>query len=702
MRFGLQGRVLASAGSVVLLLLAVTTWRNLTHERRLIMDAVLARAEPLAGRLQSPIEGFLGAGLGLDTLDSFSGDARQVVQAGRGHLRTAAFLDREGIVRVHSEPGLTGKPDPSEEVRRALPSLGAEPVVVERGAARELVVLVPFRAVTGDLAGAIRLGFSDEALTAARRRALLDQALLLAGSMVAMVLTLRVVLSRAVTRPLRRVGQAARAIASGRLDERVPGGRDDEIGLLARTFNEMADQLTAVLDPVRSAARAVAGASAEVATSQGEVRRGAEAQHASLARTASALAELDRAAATIQQRLDTLSGSAQSASSTSLELSATAEEVASHVDRLTQLVEESGAAVTEIAASLKQVEATIDQLARATDTAAASVEQMDASISQINRIADETTQVAAEVKRDAEGGRAAVQATVEGMDRIRAASQAAAETLRGFDATAGEIGNILRLIDEVADQTNLLALNAAIIAAQAGEHGRGFSVVADEIKALAERTGVSVRDIAGLIEKVQSGSRAAVLAVEQGEAAIADGVERSRRAGEALAQILDSAIRTQEMVGRIARAAQGHAAGSRQVTTAVGEISEVARQLRAAAAEQTRSGAEAARAAATMTETSQMVRRSAHEQRDGSKAIGRMMEGVAEAVKEIAAAAEQQKRETREIVSTMQAVRGAAEATTSAAAGMGRVVDALTREAGRLGDSLGRFREGSAAPTPRA
>ncbi len=697
MRLGLRGKVLAWAVGIILVLLIANTWLNVRAATGYLLQGIAARAEALAPRLRTPVEGYLRSGLGIEMLESFATDAQQMVAASSGYLVSAAYVDQDGIVRVHNDPKRIGRREASAAVVKALGQAAQEPALVEDSRNGELVVLIGLSDGSGRPAGALRLGFSETTLEAARRKVLVEQGVLLAASLLVTFLAFSILLTRTVLGPLTTIGDAAAAIASGTLSRRVPVTGNDEIAALGHRFNQMADQLQAVLAQVRGASQSVAGASAEVARSQGDVRSGAESQHASLGRTSTAIQELDRAAATIQDRVDSLSTSAEAASATSLELAATADEVTSHVDELARSVESTTAGITEIAASLKEVAATVEQLAGATDITASTIAEMDASIAEIERMAGEAAAVAAQTAADAEGGRTAVESTVEGIERIRTAGQSASRVLRSFEATATEIGKILKLIDDVADQTNLLALNAAILAAQAGEHGRGFAVVAGEIKALAERTGISTREIAGLVSKVQGGARAAVQAMEEGEGAIAEGVERSRRAGAALEQILAGTSRARTLAAQIARATEEHAQGSRQVTGAVTQISTMATQLKAAAAEQSRGGVEVARAAESMTDASRLVRQSAHEQRDASRAIGSTMEQVVDAVKVIASATQQQKRETGEMMAALEAIRGLAERTTATATGMDRVVEALTREAAVLEASLSRLQQGASA-----
>ncbi len=697
LRIGLRGKVVLSTGLIISALFGASAWRALGSTERLLVDGLMARAGALAARLRAPVEEYLRTGSPLSMLASLGlgGEARDMVAGGEGWLASAALLDQAGVVQLHSDQARLGTPEQDPAVVAAMKGLGQGVTVVEGTTGSELVVLVPVAGPDGQAAAAVRLGFARDRLDATLRKEVLELVAMLAFSLVVTFATLSTLVDRTVVRPLRTMGQVAGAIASGHLGGRVGLVRNDEIGELGRRFNQMAEQLEAVLEPVQQASSAVAIASGEIAKSQQQVREGAGSQQSSIDRTAEGLAELDAAASTIQGRVEALSDSAQSASSTSLELAATADESAGHVDDLARSVDQTTSGITEIATSLKQVAGTVEQLARATETAATSVAQMDASIAQIEKIANETATLSSGAADDAEGGREAVAATIEGIERIRSASETASTVLRDFETTAAQIGRILQIIDEVADQTNLLALNAAIIAAQAGERGRGFGVVAEEIKALAERTGVSTREIAGLIEKVQQGARSAMQAMAEGQGAVVEGIERSRRAGQALAQILEGTKRAQEMGTRIARATQEHAAGSRQVTASVAEISEMTKQLRVAADEQSRAGSDVARAAAVMTEASQLVRRSAHQQRDASKAIGATMDEIAASVTQIAQATQQQTRETREIVAAMEAIREIAESTTATAIGMDAVVDTLKREASRLETSLARFERAS-------
>jgi methyl-accepting chemotaxis protein len=160
------------------------------------------------------------------------------------------------------------------------------------------------------------------------------------------------------------------------------------------------------------------------------------------------------------------------------------------------------------------------------------------------------------------------------------------QVVGGLSRNSEKIGNIVGVIDDVADQTNLLALNAAIEAARAGEQGRGFAVVADEVRKLAERTTASTKEIASMVKNIQEDTGKAVGSMEVSAKEVSSGVTLANQAGSSLQEIVHEAKGVQEMVQQIATAAEEQSAAAEEISSNVESIASVSKQ-NAAASEQT-------------------------------------------------------------------------------------------------------------------
>ena len=268
--------------------------------------------------------------------------------------------------------------------------------------------------------------------------------------------------------------------------------------------------------------------------------------------------------------------------------------------------EEVAGAATEIAASSEQISAGMEEQSAQVSRVSAAIEEMSASVTEVARSASDASATAGDSGRLAQTGRETVRGSVDGMNAIAETVSTASDAVRELGRRGEQIGAIVEVINDIADQTNLLALNAAIEAARAGEHGRGFAVVADEVRKLADRTTKATEEISDSIAAIQDETNKAVDRMNGSTQQVREGVDRASEAGESLDLIVEGSGQVASMIQSIAAAAEEQAAAAGEVTQSVVSINEIARQT----SEGTRQAAQAGADLASRAESLQaQVRR---------------------------------------------------------------------------------------------
>jgi len=206
------------------------------------------------------------------------------------------------------------------------------------------------------------------------------------------------------------------------------------------------------------------------------------------------------------------------------------------------------------------------------------VNEMSHTIQRMAENAEAATQASLKATQAAVKGGTSVAETIKGMQRIRAAVQTTGKKIKGLGERSLEIGAIIEVINEIATQTNLLALNAAIEAARAGEQGRGFAVVADEVRKLAERAARATKDITGLIKGIQVETSEAVTVMEEGTREVEEGTKLADQAGAALREIEQIVKQTSGLVTEITRSAVDQVKVSEGVVNSMDNISKLAQE----------------------------------------------------------------------------------------------------------------------------
>jgi len=255
------------------------------------------------------------------------------------------------------------------------------------------------------------------------------------------------------------------------------------------------------------------------------------------------------------------------------------------LDNFTKVLERVRKAAIDVSASANQIlEAADDMTAGATQqdqeitNTSSAVEELTVSMKQVSNNAEASAEAARRALDAAEQGNRAVRDTLEGMQRIRASVQATAKKIKSLGDRSLEISEIINVINDITEQTNLLALNAAIEAARAGEAGRGFAVVADEVRKLAEHSRSATKDIAALIKAIQAETNEAVVVMEEGTREVEVGAGLADQAGKALEAISSVVRQSAELVQEISLASKQQVRGTEGVANAMQIISGITRQ----------------------------------------------------------------------------------------------------------------------------
>ncbi|MFA6312765.1 MAG: methyl-accepting chemotaxis protein [Sterolibacterium sp.] len=248
------------------------------------------------------------------------------------------------------------------------------------------------------------------------------------------------------------------------------------------------------------------------------------------------------------------------------------------IDQIHQIVQEVAHNTEQMATVSRKVSDGSDRQSEAAVSMAAAVEEMTASVGHVAANADGVKEMAAEARSLSEDGSETVKHAITDINKIADSFSHSTQLIQTLSTQTEQISSIANVIKEIADQTNLLALNAAIEAARAGEQGRGFAVVADEVRKLAERTTQSTQEIATMIASIQSGTQSAVQGMDAGGAQVGQGVSMAAKAGESMVQIEASTRKVLDATAQISSALREQNSASNLISQNVEKIAVMAEE----------------------------------------------------------------------------------------------------------------------------
>lgn len=492
-----------------------------------------------------------------------------------------------------------------------------------------------------------------------------------------------------------RVLEALAQIAQGDLSVLANG---KQLAALAGKDRHLLLNLDGLARRLRYIVGRLQRAADSIETVVGEVLRGTQMlssgvldEAKSVEETSRSIAEINASMHSVGESLQTLSNLSQSTSSSVMRMATSINQVSENADELAQFVEETARAIEDMANTVRKVADSTEALAESAEKTARAMEAIDNSTRSIGESVNETTMLADEVARSADSGSELVAETASSMSKIKDAIDAATETITRLGKRSDQIGEVTHVINEIADRTHLLALNAAILAAQAGTQGRGFRIVADEIKELSERTSASTREIEEVIKAVREDVTETIERVAVGGQRADAGVDLASRAAVLLAEIRDKTNAASDRIRLIADSTAIQAAESHTVLEAADLVRQQARGIERATGEQALTSRHIGERALHMSELTEQVRRATREQANVSRSIAEAMEELTGAVEQIRGASDEQSAGADQVLRAVDTIKEVVSRNQTSISGINSAVDLLVREAELLNREVESF-----------
>ncbi|HET6516132.1 MAG TPA: phosphate/phosphite/phosphonate ABC transporter substrate-binding protein [Thermodesulfovibrionales bacterium] len=509
------------------------------------------------------------------------------------------------------------------------------------------------------LLGAVKISVSleREFADAAKRTSLMVSFMLLLS--LGFGFLLWIMLRRMLVSPIKAIEASAMNIGEGDLSFDTDIRGDDELGRLSRLLKESSMSLGGIFVRIKDLSGRIARVAEGVEEESGNLVRGAEVEAEAVSNILKSVEEINENAAVIADGTEGLAASVEETSSSMEEMVSSIGTVNANIHELSSAVETTSSSIEELSATIGEVAASASELAASAEETLSAISEITAAVREVEQHAKESALQSEKVTSEAATiGMTSMEKTIEGMGKIKTSVERTATFIEKLGGRSDEIDKILTVIDDVTDQTTLLALNAAILAAQAGEHGKGFSVVAEEIKELAERAAFSTQEIASLIQSVQEEVRNAGDAVEAGLDSVEHGFKLAKDAGDALKKILDSSRKSSEMSRFIERSTAEQAKATKLVTGAMGRVRSMIDHIEKATAGESKGIMLIIQATEKMRDVSRQVSKAIDEQKISSRQISGAVELTAERSQRISRSLSDHKFSSQCILNVIDGVKG--------------------------------------------
>jgi len=463
---------------------------------------------------------------------------------------------------------------------------------------------------------------------------------------------------RTTGRPVELINDLLSRVTAGDLTVRVPEMNQKEFESIAKGMRFLIERFSDTIKKFYSISGNVATAVEQLTLTLKNVSDAAKSQSRSIDSVVYSIKGASDSQKKITESTDRLSSAAAENVTSLLEIRATAEEIASSTERLFKAVEDSYTMIAETSQTSKAIAESTGGVSIATESTTSSVNEINTSIREVENNAKRSAEMASKVRELlTDQGTLSIADAIDAVEKIVEKVNHSSLIIKRLDERSKGIEKILYVIKEITEKTNLLSLNAAILAVQAGEYGKSFSVVADEIRNLSDRTSSSAKEIANIVDIIKKDIKEAVEAIRAGVESADYGKKMIFKAGEAMGQTLETAQKSAHMAKLIERATAEQAEALRQISISMENIQKMIEQVARATEEQEKSSSHMLDSIGDIKEVAEIVKRGTQEHASGTNLITKNIELTSSMVSQINQSAQEQLRINEKIVNSVEEVK---------------------------------------------
>jgi len=497
---------------------------------------------------------------------------------------------------------------------------------------------------------------------------------------------------RSITKPLEEISTSAHIISKGNLTIDISVKRNDEIGLMADSFRSMVANLRRMIRQTAVISSDVNQAAANIAESSGQVLSSVRIQNSAIEKTVRSIEDVDQSVSHLQENSRQLFDAATSTSSAATELAASISQVSVNAGDLDSNALKAVADLVEMVISGNAIVSSVEKLSLFAEETSQSIDQIGSAIKKVQDTANHSVTLAEQVSRaSSEQGMVAIHEAMAGIENIRHSVSALTEVVNRLGSKSVQIGKIITVIEDIASQTGLLALNAAILAAQAGQHGRSFAVVASEIRSLSDRTFLSTKEIVDVITSVQAESSSSVKMAHAGMDAVQEGITLIERVKNALEGIYDTSLASTEMSRTIHMETTAEVVVISSINESIGTLRDQIDEISRAVRKQNDNTGDMNRLMEQIKQIAWEIAVATREQSDTSIQISHIADNLLNQSNEINNSISVQKQKSQAIVTASGNIRETADQLGRLANSMEQAADSLREKAGTLSSSINSF-----------